>query len=269
MTVLILLHAVIAITAPALARALGRRVFGWIAIAPVATLIWLAPRLGDLLDGGAIVETTEWVPALNLELGLRLDAFGALMVLLVSGIGTLVFAYSGSYFHERPDLGRFAMLLCGFSGAMLGLVLADNLLALFVFWELTSITSYLLIGFDDLKESSRKAALQALMITGGGGLALLAGLVIVGQQAGTWSLAEVLADPPTEGAVMSWAVVLDPRRRVHQVGPGAVPHVVARGDGRPDPGERLPALGHHGEGRGLPGRPFLARPLPTWGCGVH
>ncbi len=208
MIALLLLHAVVAVSAPAVGRVLGRRVFGWIALAPVATLVWLAPRLGDLLDGEVITESHSWVPGLGLEWGMRLDAFGALMVLLVSGIGALVFAYAGLYFHTRPDLGRFAMLLCGFSGAMLGLVLADDLLTLFVFWELTSVTSYLLIGFDDRKESSRKAALQALLITGGGGLALLAGLVLIGQQAGTWSMAEILADPPTEGAVVSWAVVL-------------------------------------------------------------
>ncbi|MGY6501668.1 MAG: hydrogen gas-evolving membrane-bound hydrogenase subunit E [Acidimicrobiales bacterium] len=208
MAALVLLHLVVAVAAVFLARPLGRRVFAWVCIAPAATLVWLVAQLGDVLDGGEITETFTWVAGLNLEASFRLDAFGALMVLLVSGIGLLVFAYSGSYFPERPDLGRFAMLLCAFSGAMLGLVLADNILLLFVFWELTSVTSYLLIGFDDLKESSRKAALQALMITGGGGLAMLAGLVIIGQQAGTWSMAEILADPPTEGAVISWAVLL-------------------------------------------------------------
>lgn len=208
MIVLLLLHALVAVSAPAVGRVLGRRVFAWIAVAPMATVIWLGARLGAVLDGEVVVESYGWVPGLGLEWGMRLDAFGALMVLLVSGIGTLVFAYAGLYFGDRPDLGRFAMLLCGFSGAMLGLVLADDLLTLFVFWELTSVTSYLLIGFDDRKESSRKAALQALMITGGGGLALLAGFVLIGQQAGTWSMAEILAEPPTEGAVVSWAVVL-------------------------------------------------------------
>jgi multicomponent Na+:H+ antiporter subunit A len=208
MIALVLLHAAVAVVAPALARVLGRRVFAWVAIAPVATLVWLASHLRDVLDGGEVTESTQWVAGLNLELAFRLDAFGALMVLLVSGIGVLVFAYSGSYFPERPDLGRFAMLLCAFSGAMLGLVLADNILLLFVFWELTSVTSYLLIGFDDLRESSRKAALQALMITGIGGLAMLAGLVLIGQQAGTWSMAEIVNNPPTEGGIMAWAVVL-------------------------------------------------------------
>jgi multicomponent Na+:H+ antiporter subunit A len=208
MLLLVVLHALVAVAAPAVGRVLGRRVFVWIAVAPAATLVWLGTNLGTVLDGGEVTERTQWVPALDVTLAFRLDAFGALMVLLVSGIGLLVFAYAGWYFYDRPDLGRFAMLLCAFSGAMLGLVLADNILLLFVFWELTSVTSYLLIGFEDLKESSRKAALQALMITGVGGLALLAGLVLVGQQAGTWSLAEILADPPTEGAVVGWAVVL-------------------------------------------------------------
>jgi multicomponent Na+:H+ antiporter subunit A len=208
MILLVLLHALIAVAAPVLARVLGRRVFAWIAIAPIATLVWLGTELGQVLDGGEVVSRTEWVAGLDLDLVFRLDAFGALMVLLVSGIGVLVFAYAGFYFYDRPDLGRFAMLLCAFSGAMLGLVLADNLILLFVFWELTSVTSYLLIGFDDLKESARKAALQALLITGTGGLAMLAGLVIVGQQAGAWTISEVVANPPTEGAVMGWAVVL-------------------------------------------------------------
>ena len=208
MLLLVVLHALVAVAAPAVGRVLGRRVFAWVALAPAATLVWLGTNLSTVLDGGEVVERTSWVPALDVSLAFRLDAFGALMVLLVSGIGLLVFAYAGWYFYDRPDLGRFAMLLCAFSGAMLGLVLADNILLLFVFWELTSVTSYLLIGFEDLKESSRKAALQALMITGLGGLAMLAGLVLVGQQAGTWSLAEIIAEPPTEGAVMGWAVVL-------------------------------------------------------------
>src|SRR5680860_18990 len=128
MILLVLLHAAIAVASPALGKVLGRRVFAWIAIAPVATLVWLGANLGEVLDGGEITESTQWVAGLDLTLSFRLDAFAALMVMLVSGIGVLVFAYAAFYFYERPDLGRFAMLLCGFSGAMLGLVLADNLI---------------------------------------------------------------------------------------------------------------------------------------------
>jgi len=208
MALLVLLHAALAATAPLVSRRVGKAVFAWVAVAPLATLVWAGTHAGAVLDGRPVVETAAWVPELGLELAFRLDAFGLVMVGLVSGIALLVFAYCPSYFGARPDLGRFAMYLTAFSGAMLGLVLADNLLLLFVFWELTSITSYLLIGFDDLKESARKAALQALLITGAGGLAMLAGLVLIGQQAGTYSLSAVLADPPTEGAVVAWAVVL-------------------------------------------------------------
>ncbi|MBK5223571.1 MAG: DUF4040 domain-containing protein [Acidimicrobiia bacterium] len=210
MTGLVLLHALVAVLAPAVGARFGKRVFALTVIPSLATLVWLAVHLGDVLDGGAVTETYQWVPGLDLALSFRLDAFGALMVLLVSGIGALVVAYSAWYFPHRPDLGRFAMLLCGFSGAMLGLVLSDNILLIFVFWELTSITSYLLIGFDDTRESARKAALQAILITGAGGLAMLAGLVLIGQQSsgGTWSLDEIVHNAPSEGAVMSWAVVL-------------------------------------------------------------
>lgn len=208
MALLVLLHAALAIVAPFAARRLGKGVFGAVALAPAATFVWALSRAGEVLDGGEVRETTEWVPQLGLALDFRLDAFALVMVLLVSGVGLLVFGYCASYFGDRPDLGRFAMYLTAFAGAMLGLVLADNLLLLYVFWELTSITSYLLIGFDDQKESSRKSALQALLITTIGGLAMLGGLVLVAQQAGTASMSEVLADPPTEGAVMAWAVVL-------------------------------------------------------------
>ncbi|HSL57555.1 MAG TPA: hydrogen gas-evolving membrane-bound hydrogenase subunit E [Acidimicrobiales bacterium] len=208
MALLVLLHAVLAVAAPAVGRRYGKGVFAFVALAPAATFVWALARAAEVLDGGSVRETAEWVPQLGLALDFRLDAFSLVMVLLVSGVGVLVFLYCASYFGPRPDLGRFAMYLTGFAGAMLGLVLADNLLLLYVFWELTSITSYLLIGFDDQKDGSRRSALQALLITTIGGLAMLGGLVLVGQQAGTHSISEVLADPPTEGAVMAWAVVL-------------------------------------------------------------
>ncbi|MCZ7528287.1 MAG: proton-conducting transporter membrane subunit [Acidimicrobiia bacterium] len=207
MLTLLALHAVAAVAAPALGRRLGRRVFLVGAIPPAATVLWTATRLGDLLDGRPVTQHVEWVPDLGLELGFRLDAFGALMVGLVSGIGVLVFLYATAYFHERRDLGPFCGILVAFAGAMLGLVLADNLLLLFVFWELTSITSFLLIGFEHEKGSARAAALQALLVTGAGGLALLGGLVLLGQAGGTFSLSGLLADPPT-GATVTAGLLL-------------------------------------------------------------
>ena len=184
---ILLLHLVIGVGIIATGRRLGRRGFAVAAVAPAATLIWLATEVGGVLDGRPVSETVEWVPELGLSLGLRLDPLGAVMVTLVSGIGLLVCLYSLGYFSAAPDrasaTARLAGLLTIFAGAMLGVVLSDHLLALFVFWELTSVTSYLLIGNDDRSARARQAALQAIIVTGAGGLALLAGLVLIGQAA--------------------------------------------------------------------------------------
>ncbi|MPZ87892.1 MAG: DUF4040 domain-containing protein [Nitriliruptorales bacterium] len=193
---LLVLHAVLAVVAVPLGRRLGRGVFALCALAPGAMVLVGALKAPQILGGSPVTETVTWAPALGLAVDLRLDAFSLIMVGLVSGIGVLVFAYSAWYFSPRPDLARFAGTLLGFSGAMLGLVLSDNLLVLYVFWELTSITSYLLIGFDDRKGSARASALQALLITSGGGLVMLAGFVLLGLEADTFSLSGLLADPP-------------------------------------------------------------------------
>jgi len=200
-----------------LLRRHGRRTLLLCALAPAAVLAWLATVLpGVVVRHRTVEETVAWVPSLGLTMGLRLDAFGALMALLVSGVGLLVFLYAHSYFAGGPadapgkdpvaGLGRFAATLVAFAGAMLGLVVSDNLLALFVFWELTSITSYLLIGHKHASEHARAAALQALLVTSTGALAMLGGFIVLAQLAGTWSMAEVLADPPT-GALATGAVL--------------------------------------------------------------
>jgi len=191
---LLTLHAVVGISVIALGRRLGRWGFVIAALPPTLTLAALAPRLDGVLDGQPIAESIEWVPALRLGLDLRLDAFAALMVLLVSGIGLLVCIYAVGYFsHSKPGTGRLAGLLTLFAGAMLGVVVSDHLLALYVFWELTTVTSYLLIGNDDRDPHARDAALMAILVTGAGGLVMLAGFVLVGQTAGTYRLSE-LAD---------------------------------------------------------------------------
>ncbi len=200
---LILFHGLIAIGASLLAPRLGRRVFWWCALAPLAALVWAIWQAPSVVDGQVVTEHVDWVPELGLDLGFRFDAFSLLMVVIVSGIGVLVFVYSSSYFagHESPKIGTLAAQLTAFSGAMFGLVVSDNVLLLFVFWELTSITSYLLIGYEDEKGSARAAARQALLITGGGGLALLAGLVLLSQAAGTTSLHGILEQAPSGGVV--------------------------------------------------------------------
>jgi multicomponent Na+:H+ antiporter subunit A len=205
---LIALHGVLAAAAPRLARRIGVGVFWACALAPLATLVTVSAIAGPALDGGAVVERFPWAPDLGLSFDLRLDGFGLLMVWLVAGVGVLVFAYAYKYFGTlRPDLGRFAGMLTAFAGAMLGLVLADNTLVLFLFWELTSVTSYLLIGFEDRKAVARAAALQALLITGVGGLAMLGGLVLLGQAAGTYSLSGLIAAAP-QGPLVDAGLVL-------------------------------------------------------------
>jgi multicomponent Na+:H+ antiporter subunit A len=203
------LHAVAAIAAPVLARRIGRSVFLVCAFPPAAAVLYAAARAPEVLHGGSLREALAWAPSLGITGTLRLDAFALLMVALVSGIGVLVFLYAYAYFSKpRPDLGRFAGSLIGFSGAMLGLVLSDNLLVLFLFWELTSITSYLLIGFEDRKAEAREAALQALLTTGSGGLALLGGIVLVGQAAGTYELSALAASPPESSPVVVIGLLL-------------------------------------------------------------
>ncbi|HEX7134743.1 MAG TPA: proton-conducting transporter membrane subunit, partial [Iamia sp.] len=209
MTILLVLHAVLGLAAIAGGDRLGRRAV-WIgAVGPVAAVVWLVAVLPGVLDDRPVDEVVGWVPALDVDLQLRLDGFGALMVVLVSGIGVLVFVYAARYLSPTaPGVARLAGLLTLFSGSMLGLVVADNLIVLYGFWELTSITSFLLIGNGHRDARARAAALQALLVTGAGGLAMLAGFVVLGQAAGTYRLSELLADPPEAGTAVTTALVL-------------------------------------------------------------
>ncbi len=171
------------------------------------TFGWLAAQTSAVLDGDDRVVDAEWIPQLTLSITLRLDGFGLLMGLIVSGIGTLVMLYSTQYFGRRDDLGRLAGLLTACAGARLGIVWADGLLTLFVFWELTSITSFLLIGFTDKDPAARAAATRAFLITGAGGLALLAGLITLTVVGDAATISELAANPPS-GAVTNAALVL-------------------------------------------------------------
>ena len=137
-----------------------------------------------------------WVPTLGVELALHVDGLAAQFLLLIIGIGTLVMIYGAGYLAGDPRGGRVYLLLLLFMAAMIGAVVSDHLLVLFTFWELTSVLSFLLIGFDHALESSRKSAQQALLVTGCGGLSLLAGLILLGQIAGTYSIQSLLAGAP-------------------------------------------------------------------------
>jgi multicomponent Na+:H+ antiporter subunit A len=203
------LHGAVALALALVGERLGRRAFLLAAVAPLLTFGYLLSEMSTVVDGSVIVQAFSWVPQLGFDVDLRLDGLGLLMAMLVSGIGALIFIYSRWYFSNRPGLGRVASLLVAFAGSMLGLVLSDNLLALYLFWELTSVTSFLLIGFEDDKSSARSAAQQAFLVTGTGGLAMLGGFVLLAQTAGTWSLSELLADPPSGGrATVAVALIL-------------------------------------------------------------
>jgi multicomponent Na+:H+ antiporter subunit A len=132
-----------------------------------------------------------WVPALGVELAFRLDGLALAFALLICGIGALVLLYTSAYFRSDRRLLSLLLTLVAFAISMLGLTTADDAITLFVFWEATTITSWLLIGFDYEKEGARAAAMQALLVTGLGGLALLAGLLIMGDVAGTYRLSEM------------------------------------------------------------------------------
>jgi multicomponent Na+:H+ antiporter subunit A len=145
---------------------------------------------------GPIRQVLPWAEDLGLTLSFRLDALALMMALLVTGVGVLVVVYAGGYLRGHASQGSFYACLLGFMASMLGLVLADNVLLLFVFWELTSVTSFLLISFEGERAAARRSALQALLTTGLGGLALLAGLLLLGQAAGSFELSEILARSP-------------------------------------------------------------------------
>lgn len=148
--------------------------------------------VGRVAAGDYPTWSWAWVPALNVGLDLRVDGLGLVMALLVLGIGGLILIYASGYMAGDPYIGRFFAILSLFMAAMLGVVLADNIILLFIFWELTSITSYMLIGFKHESEKSQKSALQALVVTGTGGLVLLAGLIMLGLIGGSWELSTLL-----------------------------------------------------------------------------
>lgn len=209
MTVLVLCHFVLAACAVPLVRRLGRRAFVVLALPPAATTVWAFTQWGTTADGGTVTSSWDWIATYDVTVALRLDALAELMVLLAAGVGMLVLLYCASYFTDgSPQLAPFAGNLLAFAGAMLALVLADDLITLYVFWELTTVFSYLLIGHTSERKKNRRSALEALTVTTLGGLAMLVGFLILGEAAGTYRISAIVADPPEATVAVSVAVVL-------------------------------------------------------------
>jgi multicomponent K+:H+ antiporter subunit A len=167
------------------------------AAASTLSLIVVLSHLPAVLSGDTSLQQAPWVPAIGLDLALRFDGLSMVFALLILGIGLLVDLYARYYLPVDADRGRFYALLLLFQAAMLGIVLADNLLLLLLFWELTSIASFLLIGYDPSTAGARRGARMALLITAAGGLALLAGFLLLGSVVGSLSLGALLADGET------------------------------------------------------------------------
>jgi multicomponent Na+:H+ antiporter subunit A len=166
---------------------------GWVSVLiPAAVFAWLLQFLGPVATGDQVLLGIDWVPSMDIRLSLLIDGLSLTFALLIAGIGALVTLYSTQYLGSHPEYPRFVLYLMLFMAGMLGLVLADNLIALFVFWEITTISSYLLIGFDSDNAKSRRSALQALLLTATGGLALLAGMIMLGAVAGSFELSVIL-----------------------------------------------------------------------------
>lgn len=205
MLAILLALAAAALVAPLWIRALGRNAFYLLALVPLGGLGWVVANWGSTQR-----VRLEWAPSIEMNIDLRFDSLAAIMSALVLGIGALVLCYCARYFaDDEPRLGVFAAEMVGFAGAMFGLVTSDNMLLLFVFWEVTTVLSFLLVGHNAEQANSRRAAIQALLVTAAGGLAMLVGLIILGETNHSYLLSDLLARAqPPSGLAVNVAVVL-------------------------------------------------------------
>ena len=192
MLLAVLVGFIFAPIAPLLFQILRDRL-GWVVpLVPLGLFIYFASQFQAVSEGTVYIANYEWVPELGVNLNFRLDSLSMIFALLITGIGTLVFTYAGGYLHGNANLGKFYAYLLMFMASMLGVVLANNLMLIFVFWELTSISSYLLISFYSHRAISREAGRTALTVTGAGGLSLLAGLILLGIVADTNVISDIV-----------------------------------------------------------------------------
>ncbi|WP_043846710.1 Na+/H+ antiporter subunit A, partial [Crystallibacter crystallopoietes] len=222
MLVVLTLLFVVAFVAPWIFRRIGRSTFYILAAVPAAGFVWLLATFDRYTTGnqGGLAgapnappsETIVWIPQLQLDLAFRMDTLSAVLSILILGVGALVLFYCARYFKvQDPNIGPFGAQLLAFAGAMFGLVVTDDLIMLYMFWELTTILSYLLIGYARHRLAARRSALQALMVTTFGGLTMLVGLIMLGQTAGTYRISEIMAQAPEllqHGMLIDVAILL-------------------------------------------------------------
>ncbi|MCP4325200.1 MAG: monovalent cation/H+ antiporter subunit A, partial [Alteromonadales bacterium] len=160
---------------------------------PVSALIMIINLAPAVFAGDVIRQTISWIPLLGIDIALRLDGLALLFVFMILGIGILVIFYARYYLSSNDSMPKLYAYLMLFMTAMLGIVMSNNVIQLWFFWELTSISSFLLISYWWNKTEARQGAIMALTVTGGGGLALLAGLLLLGNIVGSYDLDIILA----------------------------------------------------------------------------
>lgn len=213
MLVLLAAFAVVPLALPWLFGRIGPRAFLLAAVLPIVAFVHAALQAPEVSAGRVPTESLPWIPQLGIDLSMRMDTLAWVMTLIVTGVGALVLVYCRWYFDGKKDgVGLFAAVLLGFAGAMYGLVLTDDIIVLVMFWEITSILSYLLIGFYHARGASRRAALQALLVTTLGGLVMFVGAVMLSVLYGTNSIDAIVGGtaalrPGSEG-LLDVAIVL-------------------------------------------------------------
>jgi multicomponent Na+:H+ antiporter subunit A len=206
--ILLAVFALAPVVMPWLVHLIGERAFFVAALVPAVAFVHTALQAPAVLAGHIPFEAYNWIPALGVQISMRMDVLSWVMALIVTGVGTLVILYCRWYFAgNRRGVGQFCAVLLGFAGAMYGLVLTDDMVVLVMLWEVTSILSYLLIGYSHSRGASRRAALQALLVTTVGGLVMFVGVVLLVVVTGSTSLSGLLAAHPT-GSTVNIALVL-------------------------------------------------------------
>lgn len=213
MLVLLAAFAVIPLALPWLVGRIGSRAFFVAALLPVVAFVHAAMATPEVIAGRVPAESLPWIPQLGIDLSMRMDTLSWVLTLIVTGVGALVLLYCRWYFDGKTQgVGLFAAVLLGFAGAMYGLVLTDDIIVLVMFWEITSILSYLLIGFYHARGASRRAALQALLVTTLGGLVMFVGAVMLSVIYGTNSITAIVSGAaalrPGSDGLLATAIVL-------------------------------------------------------------